>query len=526
MLDSSSYMLESGEHQDTALPMGKSRTKRKPAGMTAPAKGRKFSHKDFLRFPSSEVDEPADVISNDVSDPLPIPPSEAMQPGLQPNTFSHRTDMPPSPDFHRMKHAAEFFSCLGLLEEAFQLHEQIWKQAKDCFQTPSVRMMEIIAYASSATTSAQVEAVISLMEQEMRRISDTDPRNFLYHLVIVDALSRSPHRAATSTRLSSLRLDLHTVGKMLQGLQNHSQCFGLLLCRYVCRALDSTGCDGDSTRLQDHILHYIPGPFELENGNMKNQCLRDCLLWCDHQLEMARMAQPDLLFSGFEDLDSDHDRDHDHVLQKVGNALFCLFWEYWVEENKSPQQVLGQIERRMGVSAAYVLRVLSELIANTFTHPRSNSTVINITGPHQSPLIQRSRRGTMQLLKLPDVELAKMFLEKFLQNQSLAHGGEYLQAEPMKMTLRLRARTLVENYLENSSFPANRNLRHDPTIAPSLPSSDPSWMAFSNLNRTSKTKEKRAWGDCDNRKSSAESLESHNSLFDETMSAMVAGFWK
>jgi hypothetical protein len=515
ILDPSSHMLKSGDNQNRMLPMAKPRTlsKRKRADMTPPVKRRKTSHEDILGSPSPKVDESANVMKEDVCD---SPSSEFIQQMIQRNISSESPpmDIPVPLDFNRVKHSAEFFSCLELHEESFLLYELIWKQVKDC-QIPSVRIQEMIAYACSATTSVQVETVTSLMEHEMRQTRAADPENFLYPMVIIDALSRSPQHATASTMSFSLPKNLCTI---LPDLQNRDQCFGLLLCRYACRTLNSGSHNTDPTELQDHILHDIPGPFELENGMMKNQCLRVCLSWCDRQLGIVQLTKLDRLF-GFEDVDYDHD----HVHSEIENALFCLFWSRWVEENKSPQQqVMMQVERLMGVSAIHVLRILSELIANTFPHRPNKSTVI--TGPHQAPLIQRARKGSMELLQLPDERLAKRFLEKFIQNQSLPHPGEQFQAERMKMPLRLRARTLVQRYLDNSSPLENRIQGHDPPLAPSPSSSDLS--AFANLNRRSQIKETKPQGDLDNRKSSSESMRSQYSLFDETKSAMLSGRWK
>jgi hypothetical protein len=260
---------------------------------------------------------------------------------------------------------------------------------------------------------------------------------------------------------------------------------------------------------------------------------------------MVQLAKPDLDIFGFEDLDCNHE----YVPQKAETALFCLFWARWVEESKLPrQQVLEQVDRLMGVSATHILRILSELIANTFSHPRYNSTVI--TGPHQSPVIQRARKGTLELLKLPDEGLAKTFLKEFIENQSLPHPGEHFQARRSKNALQqraktlvetyldnpsclanpnplpLRARTLVGTYLDNPSCLANPNPRYDPTIASSPSSSDLSWKAFRNSNRKSKIKGKVLGEDFENRKSSVESLTSNHSLFNETMRPMVFGYWK
>jgi hypothetical protein len=138
--------------------------------------------------------------------------------------------------------------------------------------------------------------------------------------------------------------------------------------------------------LRNLFLQVSPGPFELRDGVLQNDCLKSCLRWCQSKAPVL-------------------EDEYSYPLFRPGGAmwLFCYFWESWHADETTKE--LNPWER-MGLKPADLLRTITRLVLSADEDPLT---------PLLLGLCPAAVFGTIDiLLRMPAAELAETFLDTFM----------------------------------------------------------------------------------------------------------------
>lgn len=296
-----------------------------------------------------------------------------------------------------LKLAANFLGSLTFCKEAFPLYVLILKHLKqEPVKKSDVVLAAFLDCVVTATTAPQIEIAQSLLRQalngEMGAL--TNAETFVFRNILANTYKLSKQY---DTAISEIKLAWHSIPSIehldLLLPQSHRSLDLIFYhqvtrnVRYYNNLLYSEGARDcfdsvdqgllQQAHLQDQCIRQTPGPFELNNGQMKNPCLRSCLAWCTTELERctAEMGAWKTLLRKWEEqsrfrslLEMQRKSINDECIYFLKCvSLYCYLWERCHSLRSRPfdQQDFfwaEHAEQRMGIPASTLLRVMCSSI--------------------------------------------------------------------------------------------------------------------------------------------------------------------
>jgi hypothetical protein len=131
--------------------------------------------------------------------------------------------------------------------------------------------------------------------------------------------------------------------------------------RMVNRIQISPSEDGDVSTLKEFMITLHPGPFAIQDGVLRNDCLKSCLRWCQGNIASASRDTYARWHGALQPL---------WVLYfSYGPefTLFCYLWQKWQFDDKVVSSFC--VEGRMGLSAAHVLSTICLMLTGARSAP-------------------------------------------------------------------------------------------------------------------------------------------------------------
>lgn len=147
----------------------------------------------------------------------------------------------------------------------------------------------------------------------------------------------------------------------------------------------------------------FPGPFEVSDGRIRCQCLRDCLRWCISQL------RSDINATGTWGNLKSNSRMNDRHVEAIG--LFSELWERAQRsciQGRAPDWI-NNVEQELGLPPTEVVMVTSIMILGAC--PTIDKLMI-LSVWYQA-ICERAVAGGMALLDKSDLDIARTFLEAY-----------------------------------------------------------------------------------------------------------------
>jgi hypothetical protein len=268
-------------------------------------------------------------------------------------------------EIDEIKLAADFPFGAQCHEDAFVLYVVLQKRLNDTSDHREWISTFALGCASSATTSPQFEIVRNLLEQKLSHLADYSQSSaelFLLRSLLADLHHKEGDEAASEfhNRLA-MQSDFVKTGSLLSLPQNNRS-FDLITYQYLHRSLASRGSLLRAQSVTKELLQREPGPFEHEEGHMRNTSVRSCLQWCVEELSREykisgpwmNLGQPGMVPRGLET-----------VL-----GLFCDLWQRWQRSAAKSKSLTSSlqwtryVEQSMGISPAELLSVTCLMMLN------------------------------------------------------------------------------------------------------------------------------------------------------------------
>ena len=315
-----------------------------------------------------------------------------------------------------MKLAASFLEALLFEDESSYLYTLLIKRyrAEDKQQAAYAA---IISCTSNAKSKPQRQIAKSLLRGELQNKS-----SLLTHFLFIMALAqihvrRSRYSKAVSFLKTGRRLCQEN--DLLQHLPHNSRAFDFATFLEVARCkrlpsgtfglkdAENAFCvefnSGDiASDIVKPYLERVPGPFEIANGKMGNDCIRACLRWCKNVLRST---------TSLRGIWKNMNRSSPCISEAETIATFTFFWDR--SQNHNPALMdsdltiwITETEPRMGISNALLLIIICQMSKKTENYKRATSS---------SALIRNIQRRFQLLLDLSDTELATMLLKQHMR---------------------------------------------------------------------------------------------------------------
>lgn len=312
-----------------------------------------------------------------------------------------------------MKRAADFLQILRC-KDAFNLRILLFKRMKNTLNQPTLMISSaLLSCARCAKTPSQIEIAQSLLLQKLDEPPEltTDAEKFLFRMVLAQTYVRIKEKTTARTHIEIAMGSDPVDKRRLTCLPLNNRSFDLMTYFYLTDGLSyQTKLREASLNNSSHqprflskreastrLLAQVPGPFELQDGLMRNPCLRLCLQWCIGELECAPPL-PDSWSHMTENREIS-------LMAKLGRIYFCL-WErsqnHLKNQGKSGSMLWAdQAENFMGIPSAQLLYIVCTLIMLT---PPATS------GRSNQDLVRRAHLGAKALANEPDEELGCKFI--------------------------------------------------------------------------------------------------------------------
>jgi hypothetical protein len=325
-----------------------------------------------------------------------------------------------------MKRAADYLYALAFDDEASYLYAILIKRHQaDGHHQHRVAFATIIAYAYAANTKGHFEIVENLLDTELK--NDTSVvTTFFTHMMLAFTYARQRKIAKATEHL-----------EMAQRYSREQDIFALLPCNdrsfdliayqsiVRCRSLPGRALRASDVNrvtqsperlheqkmdllvIRDLMLQRVPGPFEFEEGQMKNPCIRSCLRWCINELE-SMTSVPGIWKNG-------NRKSRFAMIAEVVATFTCLW-----DRSQNPQSKLTdssltiwitEAEPRMGISPTHLLMFVC-CMANS-------SSVVEWQRSKSSTELIKNLQYRFELhMNLGDTDLATSFLDTFNPHNS------------------------------------------------------------------------------------------------------------
>jgi len=364
-------------------------------------------------------------------------------------------------EVRQIRKAADFLFSCALNEDAFPLYLLIYKKGIADLHPPKTILNTLIACARSAATHKDMEEVrdmlSSLLDQKgLKNLSEWHQFEcFIIRLLIASvSIQLSPGMFLTPAKAMSVfpdanillnrmgrsftELDLTTYWYTRFGLVNRGKIdMGLTEERYP--AGPPGTCQQNLTKIRQHLLEQDPGPFEL-NINMKNRCLRECLYWCNRELEVAiniRTAWKSLRQQALDSRWAD------------SMVIYLFLWSQWnqLHDEDIANYWFTEMEKSSGISTAEFLNTASSLMIKATLNEKEQGhiKVPRYLQDKDGDILQRARDGARLLFALPDNELAGKFLDHYVEYADEAWPPSY--PSPHGCLNRISTRNFIQTAL-------------------------------------------------------------------------------
>jgi hypothetical protein len=314
-------------------------------------------------------------------------------------------------EIDEIKLAADFLLGAQCHEDAFVLYVVLLKRLNDTSDHREwISTFALIGCARSAATSPQFEIVRNLLEQKLSHLADysqSSAESFLLRSLLADLHRKDGDEAASEfhNRLA-MQSDFVKTGSLLS-LPHNNRNFDLITYQYLHRSLASRGSLLRARSVTKELLQREPGPFEHEEGHMRNTSVRSCLQWCveelrqDHRISGSWMnLRQQGIYRGLET-----------VL-----GLFCNLWQRWqrsaakLKSSAASMQWTRHVEQVMGISPAELLSITCLMMLNACS---TLEDILHLNFVFDHNLGLRALLGGQKIAAVPDEDLAHAFLEAY-----------------------------------------------------------------------------------------------------------------
>jgi hypothetical protein len=347
-------------------------------------------------------------------------------------------------EIDEMKLAADFLFAAQCHEDSFALYVLLLKRLndspdhRDCMTTAA-----IIGCARSSATSSQAEISRNLLEQKLSARPDYSQdtvESFLFRSLLGDIYRKQGDDDAAQFHSRVAMQSSFAKRRSLMPLPQDNRTLDLVTYQYLNRGLTGRGHFLAARNVTNQLLQQEPGPFEYEEGHMRNLTIRSCLQWCVGKLKRDRM-----IIGSWRNLGS---RDK-NMRREDGLGLFCDLWQRWqrqLMESTGPVDSLAwayQVEQAMGISPAELLMVTCQMLLNACPF---RNTLEEIFNPlvYEADLARRALRGGNTLAESSDMDLAHAFLDAYSSLNRSTEGG-FADSSPNSL-----ARDYIRSFLQQS----------------------------------------------------------------------------
>lgn len=332
-----------------------------------------------------------------------------------------------------IRKAADFLFSCALYEDAFPLYLFIYKKEIVDPQPPKEILRALIACARSAATDTDMKEVRDMLKSLLDRKDLQNPSGWLEFecfiirlLIATVSIQLSQNMFLSPVKVMSIFPNINILLKrMKEGLMELDLTtywytrFCLVAWDKIDMGLIEEGypvgpygtCQQSLLKTRQHLLEQDPGPFALgfDNINMKNRCLRECLNWCNEELEFAINVRNEWKSLRQQALDA---RWADSM------AIYLFLWSRWnqLHEKHIVNSWFAEMEKFSGISTAEFLNTVSFLVikANSNEKEQGRVDAPRYLQDKDGDVLQRACAGARLLFALPDNKLAGKFLDHYV----------------------------------------------------------------------------------------------------------------
>jgi len=371
-----------------------------------------------------------------------------------------------------LKTAADLFLVLGCFEDAYNLYKLIWslpdKASRLTSKTFEIMLDILPAHLSFLSDDDRYDAAMKLytsLPNEPGKDVDGEVVQFLKVMVEVQIrklraiVSRDwvyqPLHAIQEWPVERVIAGLLQSDRSLQFLVYRCQLSFLSMfkvcvqrdieipkyfdeCAKIWQRLDRPDgklqqgmlcvCKKIVPQLRRSFIQLTPGPFELEEGTLKNGCLRSCLEWCEAKFHSEQHSTTKTKWQPA--------RIDEHTVRPY---LIIFLWENWQMDIDLVPSL--QSEERLGLSAASFLEAAIDMVFKQVALPTGLDFFL-----WQSVCLDVDH-SLRTILSWPDSKLAYAFLESIgpytLTRSHVNHAGVIKEKI---IEIRNCVRSLIEEY--------------------------------------------------------------------------------
>jgi hypothetical protein len=353
-------------------------------------------------------------------------------------------------EISNMKMAADYLSTLYFDDEACYLYALVAKRfrAEQCKQT-SQSLSTIVNFARTAMIMTDKAIIYNLLQEQIDGESNSF-KKFVWYML--RAYSKSRKNDAECLEAVSGAKDLRIAREIFEAediislLPNDTRALDFAAYHGILRCMSLSSAQFEqregwgvfrkegtemmqghaAEKISQQLMSRTPGPFEIEDGKMKNPCLRSCLEWCINELPHVKSvpglwkSEQFLKFKFRETITKEerYHRNHCRSMAEV-NAIFTCLWDRSRNPPKSSsdpcesnsRQWINECDTRMGLSPALLLNLVCRM-----------TSLWNISGWKASKKSNALVRNTIKRLQLvsefDDEALAMLLLDKYVRRHT------------------------------------------------------------------------------------------------------------
>lgn len=308
---------------------------------------------------------------------------------------------------------ARCLSHCGYYKEAFPIYQAVWLNASESSHSFVHRYLILDELIHSATTCNDFDTIKSIdpCVYVSRQHIPGEIEDFLKRMLRLHLHKQSLDNLS---RMDDVRLfhDVQYVNKLLSLLPQEDRRLDFAVYRNVTELVDyQFVLPGEElNRVQNLFLRQVPGPFELQGQVMRNPWIRSCLIWCSAQLLDLRLVSSDANHRMVIKHPSITALSAREIMDIAEILLYCSLLEKWGNQRKEFRtQILNS---RVGLTAETILRKISSLIMDELSSNEANDDV-RLSIKLQTSFSELVASAAISLLQIPDVQLARRFLDGF-----------------------------------------------------------------------------------------------------------------
>ena len=427
-----------------------------------------------------------------------------------------------------IKQTADFMFSCTFLEDAFPLYILLWKRLKNSSKPTWMARSAMISCVRSAAREPDLTIVRNLLGQNLAEKDDPGPamtsklERYMLQMLLAQVCRLQGDIHAAQQQCHAILKILPDMEQILNNSQVDDVHVDLITYLYLNRCLTfrsphheelvgpnksqyslsfasehflATSFGKDIKRLEEHLVSLHPGTFALQFRIMLHRRIRKTLAWCIQQLEKA---------TNLPQLWTTVCQDEETLNWAESLPIYCYVWRQWNQEVlkvEKPKSWAVELEKLIGISAAELVQVTASAIMS-FSKSQEPKTGINeflkCSAEGNLDMLQQALVAARGLSTQPDDVLRCHFLSSIIDRIDLLHQSkketgfrksvhdlvtDFVQDEldivlpdvplaepknhPTAFGVSDFASTELENIIQSGFL-----VTHDPTIAPSLSSSE------------------------------------------------------